>query len=404
LACLCVLFSGFTLKYMSDPGTDVLPCCAISYVFIKWCDFWERGEKSPIPFALLGLLGVFAVSAKLSAIVASLFFVKPFLQCCISKQWRNAVLLALLATLVLLPFLIRNVMLSGYLLYPVPALAWPGIDWKMPLSILQSDQIMILVCARMNGHGYAYENMADPFSLWFPRWLAEVSLYHKAVVIASFVLLVPALWILLRSIRAKKRGEFDPFLLIPAMGGFLFFMTGAPALRFGEWWLWVLPALFLGKVLPPIQFHISKRCKQWATATVMLAGVAYLAGLVLAIGHSSRLDSWLQKETDIDCTSTKMSRIDWLKGGLVFPADWCDDYACAFSSPVGGIPFYYFNHEADVPSGLNGYRGFPGSPRKALLEKVELRGDSLKDGFRVRPEWQDRPFDFEGQPFDYVFR
>ena len=46
---------------------------------------------------------------------------------------------------------------------------------------------------------------------------------------------------------------------------------------------------------------------------------------------------------------------------------------------------------------LNDYNGFPGTECLATLTRIEMRGDTLADGFKVKELCRGIPYDFQGE-------
>ena len=112
------LSSSFFIHYMSAPHTDWMPLLLTACIFIWWRELDERQEPSMVPYCLLSLLGIFSVSVKLSADIIALFALNPFWRFALEWSWEKAVFFALVCAIPLAPFVARNVVLSGYLLYP----------------------------------------------------------------------------------------------------------------------------------------------------------------------------------------------------------------------------------------------------------------------------------------------
>jgi hypothetical protein len=81
------------------------------------------------------------------------------------------------------------------------------------------------------------------------------------------------------------------------------------------------------------------------------------------------------------------------------PGDYDREWSRQAWADLGGERFYYFNRTPAGPQdgGLNGYWGFPGTECRTTLERIEMRGPGLKDGFRVRKECEGVAYDFQGK-------
>lgn len=56
-----------------------------------------------------------------------------------SKEWKKIGIYLLCGCVVLAPWLVRNVLISGWLIYPFAAIDLFSVDWKIPASYLQNE-------------------------------------------------------------------------------------------------------------------------------------------------------------------------------------------------------------------------------------------------------------------------
>jgi len=200
-------------------------------------------------FIMAFLLGLFAVTIKMSAIilcfctVCSLvyyvyrghnFSIKKSIFSLVTNLTKNVktyYALLILALLIVIIWLIRGILLSGYVLYPLP---WTGIfdfPWSVPLSSAQSDNDWVIGWARNPG--------PDALSFlhnwtWIPKWFAWNVKYSFSVpIICLIVAVFLLLWrkIYFKSFFMKK----EPFLHVTSISviGVTFWFLSAPAYGFG---------------------------------------------------------------------------------------------------------------------------------------------------------------------------
>lgn len=240
---------------ISSPGTD-LPVALLTWLLaVLWLDMYAPGRRFPRRAGqlLLILLPVFAVTLKLSALPLLLFSLSELLR----LAWQRAVrpLLALLPVglLLLLPWLARSVILSGYPFFPQTAFNWFGPDWKLPLEEALFRQGEIIAWARLPGEP-TQAVLAMPLRVWALRWLAELTRNQRLLVGAAALspLLVLGLTPWLRTLRST-------WLLIAFAGaGLAFWFFSAPALRFGYGWLMLLALLPVAAVLAQVQAFLRR--------------------------------------------------------------------------------------------------------------------------------------------------
>jgi len=318
---------------LSSPGTDLPVSLLIWLVIVLWAEKIETEQPYHVP--LMVLFACFAVTIKLSALPLMLILAPLAWQGSKHRWFR----LAAGGALVLLPFLIRNVILSGYLIYPYPSIDLFNFDWKVPLEFANNDRLDVISFGRYVGAG---DPMAS-FSTWFPIWLARQSLNRRLIFFAA--LLTPLVGI---PLRFKPRPLWVGWLVI--YGGLLFWLISAPDFRFGYGFL--LAALLLALVpwlLAALErFPALRKLLRTAISLLLIAYLAFT--LVRSFEARTFLERlWLPADYD---------RV---------PVDTCS----LANAPASCARNYGYCSYANLPCS-------PG-PRPW----VELRGPSLGDGFRA---------------------
>jgi hypothetical protein len=325
---------------ISSPGTDLPASLLLWLMAVLWAE-----EQGPFHAVLIVILAVFVVTVKLSAAPALLLALFVLGGQLLRREKRSLVSAAVCGALALFPFLTRNVILSGYLLYPFPSVDIFSFDWKVPLERVVSERMSILAWGRFPRLD-ATRVLAMPFGEWFPKWLAEQTLSRKVILWATLfspLAVLPGL----RLVRRFWLG----WLVFYA--GALFWLFSAPDFRFGYGFLIGTIAM----ALAPWFASVLKRSTFPATrisAVISLLIAGYLA-LVFATSFEARtFASRLLLPAGYDHVATQSCD---LANGKVFCAKAYD--ACS-------------------------YDAFPCIP--SPRPKVELRDPvTLGDGFRTLP-------------------
>jgi hypothetical protein len=142
--------------------------------------------------------------------------------------------------LLIVPWLIRHVILSGYLLYPSTVISFP-VKWKIPYAMVAPIAPGIRDWARELGSGTI--NPEDWFGNWFSVFPFEMM---EAVIYALLILLsVLVLWFALR----LKPVEWRAVLVVLGITllSLLYWFWMAPSLRFSGalFWLAIVSGLLL---------------------------------------------------------------------------------------------------------------------------------------------------------------
>ena len=184
-----LLLPGF-LFYSSimGPAADLAVTLFIWIIVIL---FVEKIEDSSIYMAdekmlLIWLFSFFLITVKLSAIPILILPVYLIWSSIRKKSWKIITVLFPLSLIIICPWLIRNVILSGYILYPLPVLNIFHYDWKFPMSELMHLNSAIEGWARTASNNYQEVNSL-PYSKWIPIWFSIKRIYDKLIII-GFIL------------------------------------------------------------------------------------------------------------------------------------------------------------------------------------------------------------------------
>ncbi|MGB8215413.1 MAG: hypothetical protein WCE68_17825 [Anaerolineales bacterium] len=341
---------------ISSPGTDFPADVFIWVILALWLESIEinptDGNKPiKVDELLIFTFTIFLITVKLSiiaVILLPLFIVVNQAR----KRAVNALKLMAVALIILGPWLARNLILSGYWVYPVPFLAnlSPNWDWKIPLPNVTQEARMIQAWARIPNLNRDIV-LAMPLQKWLKEWSERLTEIQKLFVLgAVFSPLVFGLAWLTGLHKKIFKGYFAYIYLVSCIG-LIFWLYEAPDIRFGY-----------GFIISSILLAITP-CLVWLLHKMPYQKNLVFGMVILLILFQARI---LYKTNSI---STLASRI-------ILPADYNSSLATAPCSIHGYTLFCaeYYN-ECD-------YSPFPCIPPGDTRKNIELRGDSLEDGFR----------------------
>ncbi len=223
--------------------------CLTAYIFIVWRELHENPVSGwgseQIQYAMLAILGLYAASVKLSAGVLFLFIIEPLIELLRQKKYRDLCCLFLICVIIIQPFIMRNLLISGYCLYPVSSIDFFDFDWKIPKSVIVSDDIMIRVYARASGTGYDYYDWEKSFVEWIPLWIKKTEPYFDVLGVINLVLAVPIICYNFINVVKTKKFSYEQMVLLMSIVGFLFLLFSAPSTRFGRWYYISAPVILL---------------------------------------------------------------------------------------------------------------------------------------------------------------
>ena len=262
--------------------------------------------------------------------------------------------MAALSLVVLLPWLGRNVLLSGYLAYPL--VGWPaGPAWTIPAAQRRADLAEIRLFARRPLADWPLA-AGQPLRQWLPPWWAqqEPADHRLLALVAAGAALVLG-WLLWRASRPATRRAPLPLAELGLYGLLLLGCAGwfvaAPALRFA--YAYLIGAAVLGPLLV-----LRTPLARWRLGATALGLGCLLYGL-----------NGLRHE---------LARPGALTARLVWPADY-PPAPVRLAGRLGGYPL----RVALPPNGRCGNCPLPCAeePRPGL----RLRGATLGQGFLTLP-------------------
>lgn len=360
-------YTCFIIPLVSSPGTDTLALTLFLYICIKWNESDNTSHIVTDRYAMLCMLAVFDVTLKLSVAPCVILALFPIVNYIKQKRPQKIFGHVLMGFLTALPWLIRNVIISGYLIYPYAQIDLFDVDWKIPSSIAYIDSWKIQVRSK----GYTDIAMRTKHVWdWFPGvWFVKYPGFFERFCMISGIILFAFLFIYLIICMFKKSFEpkvhlFYGMILI----SFYTWFTSAPTIRYGIVFSFALFSIWL---------HIisNKSNNRFHKLSFILRGMVYTyiaLMFVYASGNWMKLrEQPLIMQADYDHIETQMRH---------YP-----EYDIWY--PAGGTD-------------LCGTDVFPSLPYPKIMDISEMRGDDISDGFRIRSEYSGRMIDMSGDIYD----
>lgn len=338
---------------MSSAGND-MPVTLIVWATISlWVEHFESGEDSETRKLVIFLLAVFAVTVKLSSL--PLIFLAMFIvfEYAAKKDWRSALILAAAGGLILLPWSIRSVFLSGYPVFPQLQLDVFSVDWKMPADQVRLAIDGVVGLARIGNSWRPSMDMSG--WQWVPRWFNRLTLNRQLIV--ALTLVSPLLAILGRY---RYPSVFLRKYLVAFVTGFIgsiFWFLSAPDIRFGYGFLISTCVLALAPFIGDLFDRVKRSLKLLPSLVIVSLLLFQIYTLLFSLEPST------------------------LANRLLLPADYQPSraQACELSNGVK----IYCRIEGE-PWMECQYDLFPCIP--VHRPTAEMRGQTFQEGFRSIPE------------------
>lgn len=347
LACLYYLVNIYT--EMISPASDYFMVLIAFYIVIRWLELLENEERMLLPYSLLCVLGVFLMTVKLSAALILLLVFYPAYHLVKDKRWKETGLYLLLGIVTALPYFIRNVLISGWLVYPFTQIDLFQVAWKIPKGTVDYDAREIQVWGR------GYTNVAEwdkPVREWLPDWFRALSGTDKAFVVLACVSVCVCLVYAVGMICRLWQRRWDMLLVQATVAGsFLFWLGTSPLIRYGCVYVYLTSAVVWGCIYDTLLRHTKGRWQRSLQGLCLAAAALFCVykGCALCgkIVTSYTNDYWLTQK-DYDNYET-------------------------LSYEINGVTFYYPAEGDQV-----GYESFPSSPARA---EIGFIGEEIRDGF-----------------------
>ena len=330
------------------PSSDYATMCVLFFLLIKWLRLLEqpKEEQQTAPYGLLCVLGVYALTLKLTAGLILMLLIKPAYRLLKEKQWKQILGYLFLGILTAAPWLIRGVLISGWLLYPFPALDLFDLPWKQKTEWVKTDAGAIKTWGRgVNNSALA----AQPIWEWYSTWFKTLSLMEKGIALVDIAALVSFVGAAIAVFLRKSRENLDRLLVCATVAcSYLYWQTSAPLPRYGYTYMLLLPALVFGWGI------LLLKKDRLLRGGLALYGVYKIVMLISYIAGCAWYPAYI-RQVDYYSADTKVWTVE-----------------------VDGVEFYCTEED-----GI-GYAYFPAS---SAYEEFRLRGNGLKDGFEwVNPE------------------
>jgi len=342
----------FLFDQISSPGTDAPATLFIWFLLTKYIDLSVKrmnDEEIVNAFVLL-IISIYCITIKLSTVPVLLLPFSWLIYIFIKKYYSVLIFSIITMAIILLPFFTRNIIQTGYPVFPGFPFKIFNFDWSISPERVREESAVINWFATLNSvqlEDYLKMSLSDKYGNWFANQLPR----HKAILLfIPFMLFLNLSALFFKKWRSYIKQNIWYFMTIVIfLIGDLFWLFSAPSFRFGYGFL-VGSAFLL--FFPALTFFIKEntRIKKIAPLLVLFFTVI---GSVYSI-HSS-------------VNFKKLSE------SIFMPRD----YPQWSSEPC---QFKNFNILCQAGYDSCWYNPFPCAIRGNL--DLEMRGSDIRDGFR----------------------
>lgn len=362
------LFFFFSLRSLFDTSTDLLPNMIIFYLVAKFAVYPPVAKQDVLLYTLPLVL---LVTCKLSLFFVCFFGIYILISLMKGKNYKAISFILVAAVLILVPWMIRNVILSGYLVYPVYQVDLFAFDWKIPreVAILQNTYIYDI-----GQHFLKAVFAPDDSHFSYPLW--QRMLIMAIYILAALSLLLSIFYIIRTKVKDKA---FLCFFLALFLALCVWFMK-APDARF-------VLGILCGMIVlggSSIKQHI------FSAKFFRIAAYSYLVFFLIAFlawdGFRMRDRTYAVANASHKEEITPISRIifmpyrykDFIKARDIDVDGFMSPYALSGNIVIKVSSFPIFDEfPAVIESGIGGGQFLD-------YRCLEARGKTLQDGFRTK--------------------
>jgi hypothetical protein len=241
IVCLALFF---LIRQVNAPTADVWATLLTLFVFLVWLN--ENRSSNRFRAFLLVALAFTCLTVKLATLPILLLLPFVAYQHRHWLRWKHGIWVTILACLLIGPWLVRNIILSGYLIFPFTELDLFSVDWKVAKNVAQHEHDFVTFWARFHlpETKFDLEKLTWPFARWVSWWWTNWWFWYNWPNRPTFIMAVvsPVLmasqWVYARE---RLPGLLPAYVV--ALAGFLFWFLKAPEFRFGYAFIWIAALL-----------------------------------------------------------------------------------------------------------------------------------------------------------------
>lgn len=333
-------------NWISSLSTDLPATVFVLISFTILLDMRSLKEATHLnfTFATLILLIFFLITIKLSTfpILFLLLFLIIKYPTLISKR---IVMFSLISgSLILIPWILRNILLSGYLIYPFYQIDLFTLDWKIPLVKAINENFLIQNNARLprpDWNNFSYTGH------WLPYWVQHQNVINHLLFVITLLSIPYWAFQLIKRWNSQKN-NYLIIWFISIMGIFYWFFK-APDYRFVHGFL-------IANSLLTITIAMDYFLHRYLSRSFFIYFPIFLFIIFLIVRN---LFSPLM-----------------IKDTYLFPSEYPKVEAKSYS--IKNVVFY-----VPVENGKCWNTSIPCVPYHQLLKEIRMRGSGLKEGFQA---------------------
>lgn len=263
-----IVYSIIVTAFFADPYVDTLPNILVLFILTEWFALLEEKNEDTVWYGFYCLLAVFAVICKTSVAMVIFLTAYPVYLFIRQKKAMQIPVYLFLGFCIAVPFLITNVITTGYLVYLFSALDLFDVPWKIDPSVLQYSVDNMVAFARMPSK--PMEEALNCGLAWVSDWWSRESVSHQILYIAIVLFVVYDL--ICTTYEIIRRKNVDYSLLLPRVcvyAGLVYWFFTIPQVKYC-WAFLIFPV-----AVTPV-YYLEKAEKKLVGRALLLVSLALL--------------------------------------------------------------------------------------------------------------------------------
>lgn len=356
ILCIILLLLISNFSFLSSPTPDFICIIFPLFILLRFVEISREDKNYSLNIYLpIILLSFYIVTVKLSTLPILLIVPILFYQNRKSISFKELIPVLLLALLIIIPWELRNIIISGWLIFPFPGIDLFAFDWKVPVNDAIYLKNAITGWGRSPG-GNFMDAAKLGLNAWFPIWWSSQIIFKKMLfIVLCLSPLIASLLVYFKKINKNNRYIFTVYIV--SFSGFIFWFFTAPDWRFSlSFTSMCLLSLFLF-----IDYSVKKYSKYF------LSVVSIILITFTIYSNNKSWDYFLQNYEKVSNITPKIQKLSRKKEKVQFGKFNVD----------GKITIEY---------PINDYRCFDEEIPCASYKKenLHLRGDNIKSGFYIK--------------------
>ncbi len=268
---------------IGSPAVDLPAALLIWVAFILCLENVNSDQRfrSRTINVIIVIVALYVSTIKLTVIPVAILCLYLFYIQYKAKRWPELWLQISLVLIIVVPWVARNIVLSGYLVYPFPRVDLFNVDWKLPYQYVMDEKLATQGWARLPGPNWK-ESLDMPLSELIPKWFAWLPHQYKlTIAVTTIITLGYLLWILcnMKQRRLYSLKEPTNIVYLTAFAGTLYWFMMAPEPRYVFGFTFFMCALPIVPLLQRlvVQFPLLSRVLMLVVVLIVLLQNGYLS-------------------------------------------------------------------------------------------------------------------------------